>query len=110
MVAERLAALGMRILRRNYRTRHGEADIVADDEGELVFVEVKTRRSSSYGMPEESITPAKARRMVMAAQSFLEEVGHSPDWRIDVAIVELGGRGQVRRVHLHKNAVSEDAI
>jgi putative endonuclease len=60
---------GMRILRRNYRTKHGEVDVVAREGTAVVFVEVKARRR---GDPTEAVTPEKQRRLTLAALHFLK--------------------------------------
>ena len=54
-----LRSLGYRILDRNWRWRKGELDLVAEQEEQIVFVEVKARRSQLYGSPEEAITRSK---------------------------------------------------
>ncbi len=114
IAVQRLTALGYRVVERNFRTREGEVDIVAWDGDELVFVEVKARRDRSYGLPEESITRAKAEHLVLAAQSYLERMEEeSPrapgapaiDWRIDVVAIEFGPGGGVRRFEVLKGAV-----
>ncbi|MDA1298436.1 MAG: YraN family protein, partial [Chloroflexi bacterium] len=75
--------------------------------GQLVFVEVKTRRSSSFGLPEESLSATKARRLIAAAQSYLEQAGESgADWRIDLLAIEMDRAGHVVRSNLIENAVS----
>jgi putative endonuclease len=68
-----LERIGLTIERRNWRTAAGEIDIVARDGGELVFVEVKTRRSERAGTAEEAVSPAKQRRVVRLAQAYLRE-------------------------------------
>ncbi|MFT4231574.1 MAG: YraN family protein [Leucobacter sp.] len=65
---ERIAAAyleehGYRIVGRNWRTRHGELDLVAHDDGTLVAIEVKTRSGAGYGHPLEAITLRKAARL-----------------------------------------------
>ncbi|OJW10864.1 MAG: YraN family protein [Planctomycetales bacterium 71-10] len=60
---------GMRILRRNYRTKHGEVDAIARDGDVVVFVEVKARRR---GDPAEAVTREKQRRLTLAALHFLK--------------------------------------
>lgn len=67
----KLEAAGCRILGRNVRYREGEIDIVADDGGTLVFVEVRMRRSDGFGGAGGSIDLSKRRRLVRAAQHFL---------------------------------------
>lgn len=91
----RLEAAGCRILARNVRYREGELDIVADDGGTLVFVEVRMRRSDGFGGAEGSIDAAKQRRLVRAAQHFLlERYGarrESPPCRFDVVTADSEG-------------------
>jgi putative endonuclease len=75
-VAERraeafLADRGLRLVERNYRCRSGEIDLVMEERGVMVFVEVRYRRSSAFGSAAETVTPAKQRRIVSAAQHFL---------------------------------------
>ena len=71
-VARYLRRHGLRLIERNYHCRHGEIDLVMQDNGRcLVFVEVRFRRSDSHGSPLESITPAKQSRLRRAASSFL---------------------------------------
>lgn len=60
-----------RILARNFRLFRGEIDIIALDRKTLVFVEVKTRKSTDFGMPEESVTPSKQEQIRKIAQGFL---------------------------------------
>lgn len=54
-----LKGLGYEILERNFRCRAGEIDIIANDNGTIVFVEVKTRRTLDYGLPCEAVTATK---------------------------------------------------
>jgi putative endonuclease len=67
----KLEAAGCRILGRNVRYREGEIDIVADDRGTLVFVEVRMRSSDRFGGADGSVDVFKRRRLVRAAQHFL---------------------------------------
>ena len=60
-----------KIIARGFRLFRGEIDIIAYDQETLVFVEVKTRRSTDYGSPEESVTPSKQRQIRKIAQGFL---------------------------------------
>ncbi len=77
-----LEARGYRILDRNWRCPSGELDLVAELADELVIVEVKTRRGSAMGAPEEAITPAKRE---LAPGGRLLGIRHLP------ACVELEG-------------------
>ena len=69
--AEYLQNKGFYILERNYRTRRGEIDLICADDRYLVFVEVKTRSSTSFGVPCEAVTSVKQRKLVLAAQQWL---------------------------------------
>lgn len=89
--AELLRVKGYRIIKRNYRCRAGEIDIIAERKGGLSFVEVKTRRSSSYGMPCESITREKQLHIKKAAVCYLKEMeerGYIP-MSVDFQVIEV---------------------
>ena len=94
----------------NYRCRWGEIDIVAAQDGVLVFVEVRTRRGASFGSPQESITPRKREHLVAAAQHYLQEHGVESHWRIDLVAIEADGRGAIRRIEQVENAVTTDDL
>jgi putative endonuclease len=64
---------GYTILEQNYTFSHGEIDIVAKDQDELVFVEVKMRRNPQFGSPEESVTPAKQELLRRTAEGYVQE-------------------------------------
>ena len=103
-----LEAQGYEVLETNYRLRGGEIDIVARHEGSLAFVEVRSRRALGFGSPEESITASKRRKLAQTAHEYIQERGlTTSDWRIDVVLVELGGRGRKPRVEVIPNAVEE---
>jgi len=69
--AQHLARHGLKILTRNYRCRGGEIDLVCRDGATLVFVEVRLRTSRNFGGAAASITPAKQRRIALAARHYL---------------------------------------
>jgi putative endonuclease len=73
LAATLLEERGYTILKRNYRFGRGEIDIVAREGEELVFVEVKSRRSSQDGAPEESITLGKESQLKKVAEGYLLE-------------------------------------
>ena len=99
---------GYTILDTNYRCPWGEVDIIASEGDMLVFVEVRARRGSAMGSPEESVTPAKGRRLIMTAQHYLQSHPSPLDWRIDLVAVRMDRTGRVQRVSLVQNAVTED--
>lgn len=84
-----LESRGYAILRRRYRTRHGEIDIVAQDRGVLVFVEVRTRTGGRFGHAAESVTAQKQRRVAAMAEAYLRlERAGDRVCRFDVVAVE----------------------
>jgi putative endonuclease len=90
MAAEALIRAGYRIITSDARQASGQIDIVAEEGDTIVFVEVKTRRSTAYGTPAEAITPAKQRHLIAAAQEYL--AAHDwldRPWRIDVVGILL---------------------
>jgi len=89
---------GFTIVERNFRTRGGEIDIIARKGDLLVFVEVRSREVPGFGTPEESVTPAKRRRIVGAARQYLSNVPPS-SWRearFDVIAIEGSGAAELR--------------
>ena len=64
---------GYRILTRNYRTKIGEIDLIADDHGTLVFIEVKTRSSVRCGVPAEAVNYKKRQKIIQTAYWYLYE-------------------------------------
>jgi putative endonuclease len=89
---------GYQILRRNYKSKIGEIDIIAIDpsttssgpNGTLVFVEVKTRWSRKYGKPEEAVTKKKLARIKIVGQQYLRTYKNLPKkLRIDVVAIEV---------------------
>lgn len=99
---------GFDILATNYRVREGEIDIIARRDGQIVFVEVKTRRNSSFGRPEESLSAVKSERLKAAAQSYLIETDSiNSDWRIDLLVIELNFSGALKRAELIEHAVTD---
>jgi len=99
---------GYKIIATNYRCPRGEIDIVAREQGMLVFVEVRSKSNLSFGPPEESITAAKQEKMRLSAYHYLEH-HHAMEepWRIDVVLLEMDDRGNARRTELLVNAVGE---
>lgn len=106
IAAEYLTRLGYVIRERNFRSREGEIDIIAQKDDFLVFVEVRTRRSLSFGTPEESVTAQKKERLIALTQVYMEDREDLPSsWRIDVVALELGPKGQISRLELIENAI-----
>jgi len=95
---------GYTLLDRNYRQRFGEIDIVAEERGVLVFIEVKTRRSDRYGNPFEAVDVRKQRKLSRMAQEYISrnKMEHRAA-RFDVVAVRLN-QGSFPEVELVRNA------
>jgi len=79
---------GLQLVQRNFLCKGGELDLIMRDGHSLVFVEVRQRSSASFGGALASITPAKQRRMVLAAQVFLQQQRTVPACRFDAVAIE----------------------
>ncbi len=100
LAAKYLAQNGYQVIARNFRTPHGEIDIVTLRAGQLVFVEVKTRTSRTYGLPEESINPRKQAHMLSAAEHYLERHPEHETWQYDVIAIERQRSGKADIQHI----------
>jgi putative endonuclease len=95
LAADYLQRFGMRVLARNWRRREGELDIIAQDWGTLVFVEVRSRSGDASGHPLETVTTRKRAQIIRAARLYLaEERWQASGFRFDVVGVTFwdGGR------------------
>lgn len=99
---------GYTILGANIRTPFGELDLVARHKGVMVFVETKTRVSSSLGPPLLSVTGDKARRIIHNALAYLKRHGKADaHWRIDVVSVKLNAKLELEHIEVIENAVED---
>ena len=62
---------GYEIIKRNFRTKFGEIDIVAKEKDEIVFIEVKTRSSKKYGIPREAVDKNKIKHIINVSKYFI---------------------------------------
>jgi putative endonuclease len=91
---ELLRAGGYRIVARNHRCPRGEIDVIAEKGELLVFVEVRTRATSAFGGPEETVGARKQRRVIAAARDYLaQRRGRAKAARFDVIAVVEGPQG-----------------
>ncbi len=99
LVEKYLKDRGYTLLKRNFRTPFGEADLIMQDGDEIVFVEVKTRLSEEFGAPKEAVGREKQKRYYQIALCYGKEKGGEPNARFDVAEVYEG-----ERIEYYKNA------
>ena len=103
LAAWHLEKHGYRILEKNYRTKHGEIDIIARDKDTIVFVEVKARRTKRFGNPKRAVTEDKQRKISLVALQYLKFTGQlTSRARFDVVAVHPPDDG--RRIEVVKNA------
>jgi putative endonuclease len=115
LAGDYLLQRGYTILEYNARTPYGEIDLVAHQQqpagqseirSVIVFVEVKTRRTASYGLPEEAITVRKRQHLLSAIQAYMQA---RPDlggtWRVDVIAIRSQAGGSPEIVHF-ENAIT----
>lgn len=85
---------GYKVLERNFHSRFGEIDIIVDKQDSLIFVEVKTRWSKKYGLPEEAVTPRKISSIIKTGQYYKILHPKTPDlMRVDLIAIELDSSG-----------------
>lgn len=90
---------GYKIIAQNYRSKCGEIDIIAEFNGELVFVEVKSRHSAAYGFPAEAVNYRKQQKIIRTAMCYLMQSGRlDRHCRFDVIEVFLDGDYQVNHI------------
>lgn len=100
-----LKTRGYHLRERNFRCPLGEIDIVAEEGGEIVFIEVRTRSSSAFGFPQESIDLRKQNRLRRLASFYLKERRlYGQPCRFDVVGVWLNGQGEVVNIELIRGA------
>ena len=103
LAAEYLRHKGYRIIETNYRSPVGEIDIIARDKDTLVLVEVKARRSSRFGSPKGAVTPAKQRKISMAALDYLKRA-NLEDIRARFDVVAIDTTGGKTDIEVVRNA------
>lgn len=99
MAVNFLKRKGYSILETNWRFSHYELDIIAQIGNDIVFVEVKTRTTTSHGFPEDSVSQKKAENLFEAAEVYLEENKIENDIRFDIiSIIIKKGRTEIRHI------------
>ena len=105
-----LESKGYRVLATNFRVYEGEVDIVAERDGVVAFVEVKTRRGDAMGSAVEAIDRRKAQRLLLAAQAFGQQHPELPPGRrIDLIAIDLDAGGRVVSLQHIESAIEDDA-
>lgn len=90
MAAEFLKEKGFAIVARNYRYKHAEIDLIVQKDNWIIFVEVKTRSSDSFGEPESFVDYRKSRKLFEAAEEYVFSTNWHGHIRFDIVSVKLG--------------------
>jgi putative endonuclease len=93
-----LSAKGYEIVERNYRHKHAEIDIIATKDNVLVFVEVKSRSSLKFGMPEDFVNNRKASKVIEGAEAYLIEKNWQGPIRFDVIAIYTGKQNEIEHL------------
>jgi putative endonuclease len=111
LAAEALQQRGFTIVTQNWHCPEGEADLIAQRAGEWYFIEVRTRRETGFGSPEESVTPRKFARMEAVARRYLSEQGadeaQDVAWHVSFVAVAMDGAGHLERITVYLDPESD---
>lgn len=97
---------GLKLIRRNYRCRQGEIDLIMHDGEFLVFIEVRHRTLGTHGAASETVTLRKQRRIVMAARHFIANNSISADQCMRFDVIGLGPHDESGAIDWIPNAFS----
>lgn len=99
MAVAHLRSQGYIIRDVNWRSGHKELDIIAERENRLIIVEVKSRRNTNYGRPEEAVNERKIRRIVLAADAYVRCYRLDMPVRYDIiTVVGLGPNAKIEHI------------
>ncbi|GAA4438869.1 YraN family protein [Ravibacter arvi] len=84
IAAKYLTENGFTLRCRNFRFQHCEIDLIAEKDGTLIFIEVKTRKWTAYGLPETFVNAGKARLIKRAAEHYIFRYDWQSDIRFDI--------------------------
>lgn len=99
IATEFLLQKGYIILEKNFRKRYGEIDIIAEKDNVLIFIEVKTRTSSQFGTPVESISFWKLQSLMKTAQLYKKLHPHLPEaLQIDAVAIIISKTGELENL------------
>jgi putative endonuclease len=110
LAVKHLKARGCEILAQNYRARRGEIDLIVRDGEFTVFVEVKTRRSLKFGLPQAAVTLQKQRQISKVALAYLQAQNLlDAPCRFDVIAIHLSPRLELLRLEQIESAFAVQA-
>jgi len=97
---------GYKIIDQNYRTKFAEIDLIIKKENEIIFIEVRTKRGDSFGLPEESFNQRKLRKLWLSAKFYALRIGWRGPFRIDAICILLHQiKDTVKEINHYKNII-----
>jgi len=108
LAVQYLKKKGYKVIERNYRCQWGEIDLVARDKETLIFVEIKSRSSSEFGLPQDAVDRFKQKKLIQVAKAYMAEhrLQETVPARFDVVAVQLTPSGP--DIELIKDAFQEE--
>ena len=99
-----LKKAGYRLLEKNFTCPFGEIDLIAEEDNDLVFIEVKTRQGDYFGQPEEAVTPKKLAQIQRLGHYYHDLYPKLPkSFRIDVVALTISPKGKIERAKIFRN-------
>ncbi len=106
LAEEYLEENGYKIIEKNYRTKYAEIDVVAEKNGVLVFVEVRTKSNEEFGTPEETINYKKRKKLMRNAEAYVARKRYKGPYRIDALCIVLGSNEKTARISYYENIIN----
>jgi len=103
LAGEFLSSNGCKVIDKNFYTRFGEIDLIAQKADEILFIEVKTRTSNKFGYPESAVGKEKIDHLLKAVKIYMRIKNISSYWRLDTISVELDIEKRNARIRWFKN-------
>lgn len=100
LATEYLKDQGFRIIRKNWTYGKAEVDIIASFDRYLVFVEVKTRSGTDFGLPEDFVSPSKQKRLQWAAEGYIYQYEYKGEVRFDIVSILFDETGKFKINHI----------
>ncbi|MDD5435247.1 MAG: YraN family protein [Nitrospira sp.] len=105
IAADFLKGKGYGIMEKNCRNRYGEIDLLCEQDGKLVFVEVKTRIGEQFGSPEDAINKDKINRLIKNSRAYMSYKAKNANilYRIDAVCIVLDNSNNLVRINHYEN-------
>ncbi|HHW46303.1 MAG TPA: YraN family protein [Clostridiales bacterium] len=96
-----IKAQGKRVITKNYHSRYGEIDIIAEDDKYILFIEVKTRAANSFGTPAEAVSKIKINKIIKTAYDYIAKNPTNLQPRFDVVEIITAKTGEFEDVKIN---------